>query len=93
VSTNTSDNQGGIVQAWGTVTRNQSCRVDVMSGYEKQTDGSLRFMESLEFSFPHDVTIGTDWRIEFAGSQYHITGYDPAQTWAIERTVTVEKLS
>lgn len=89
-----SDGEGGMAETWGTVTRNLPCRMDAVSMMrESPTDGSLRAFHSYELTVSYDANIGTNNRIEFNGSSYNIISVNDSQSWSIEKTLQVERLS
>jgi hypothetical protein len=92
-ATQTADNEGGITEAWGTVTRNVPCRLDQMAGSERLTDGSLRAFTSLDLALPWDTTIDESYRVEHGGSTYLVVDAYSAQSWQVERVVRVERQS
>ena len=91
--TSTADGQGGFTEAWGTLTRNVPCRIDALVGSERQTDGSLRAFTTLEVTFAFDVTVSEANRIEVGDNVYHVTYVAPDQSWAVEKTAQVERIS
>lgn len=92
-ATTTSDGQGGATSAWGTATRNVSCRVDQISGSEHATDGSQRAFVSTQLALPYDTEITEAYRVEYNGNTYHVLDANPDQSWQVEKIVLLERLS
>jgi SPP1 family predicted phage head-tail adaptor len=90
--TRTTNGQGGFTEAWGTATRNVSCRIDQMVGRELMTDGALRPFVSLEMALPYDTVITEAYRVEHGGNTYAVINANLDQSWQIERVVMLEKV-
>jgi SPP1 family predicted phage head-tail adaptor len=90
--TSTPNGQGGFTEAWGTATRNVSCRIDQMVGRELMTDGALRPFVSLEMALPYDTVVTEAYRVEHGGNTYAVINANLDQSWQIERVVMLEKV-
>lgn len=93
--TRVSDGAGGSTQSWGTVTRNVPCRVDTLFGTEHQRvgDGSARAFESLELCVPYDTALTSAMRVEHSGTTYNVIHISTDQSWPVEKSALLERIT
>jgi head-tail adaptor len=76
-----SDGQGGVVEAWGTLTASVACRVDYGQGREVISGGALNQYQKAIVSMAYDVVITPANRIEVGTNIFSIQAINNGQSW------------
>jgi hypothetical protein len=86
----TPNDEGGIIQTWGTVAANVPCRLDMKSGSLPVTGGAVQLFTSYMLSIPYDQTIDEVDNVVINSIQYAVTSLNSEQSWRAVKRVTLE---
>lgn len=89
----TSDGEGGLAEAWGTVTANVACRIDYSSGVETNIGGAVNPYTRAKISLPYDTTLATTNRIVSGGVTYSVTNVNNGQSWNVSVRADLERVA
>jgi hypothetical protein len=87
---NTPNDEGGIIQTWGTVAANVPCRLDMKSSSEPAIGGALQIFTGYMLSIPYDQTIDEVDNVVVNSIQYAVTSINSEQSWRAVKRVTLE---
>lgn len=87
---NTPNEEGGIVQTWGTIASNVPCRLDMKSSSEPAIGGALQIFTGYMLSLPYDQTIEETYNVVINSIQYAVTSINSQQSWRAVKRVTLE---
>jgi len=91
--TYTSDGEGGLTEAWGTVTANVACRIDYSSGVETNIGGAVNPYTRAKISLPYDTVLATTNRIVSGGVTYSVTNVNNGQSWNVSVRADLERVA
>lgn len=96
--TRTSDGRGGWTEAWGTVTANVACRLELVQrnlgiGIEGVNNASIRPYSTWILTLPHGTAFTTANRFEYGGEAYNVTEVNANSSWLPNVRATLEKIS
>lgn len=87
---NTPNEEGGIVQTWGTAATNVPCRLDMKSSSEPVLGGALQIFTGYMLSLPYNQTIDEVDQVVINSIQYAVTSINSQQSWRAVKRVTLE---
>jgi hypothetical protein len=90
--TNTSDGEGGVTTARGTIGTAIACRLDVIQGREQVTGGAIQPYTSYMMSLPYDTTVNPSNLIEHNSIDYAVKPSNVNQSWIAVLRVELEKM-
>lgn len=91
--TYTPDGQGGFNPAFGTVSSNVPCRLDVMAPREQQAAGAVYPFTKYVMTLPYSTTINAGYRVQFGSFTYNVVGIAPDKSWAICKRAYLEQIA
>lgn len=87
---NTPNDEGGLIQTWGTVAANVPCRLDMKSSSEPAIGGAVQIFTGYMLSIPYDQTIDEVDNVVINSIQYAVTSINSEQSWRAVKRVTLE---
>jgi len=89
----TRDNQGGMIETWGTATASVSCRIDFDSGRESLTNSAIQPFARAMLSVPYDTTITPANRVTWGSYTFNVVAVNLGQSWNIVRRAVLEEVT
>lgn len=97
--TQASDNEGGLIDTWGTATANVACRLDSvltggvgLYGTEQNRVASIKPYSTWTISLPHGTAITAANRVECNSSTFNVVEVDSARSWLANVRATLERV-
>jgi head-tail adaptor len=90
-----SDNQGGLVETWGTATGGTavSCRIDFASGSELLTSAAVQPFTRAMLSVPYDTSLTTANRVVWGSYTFNVLSVNLGQSWNVVRRAVLEEVA
>lgn len=88
----TNDGEGGMTEAWGTVTASVACRLDFVSGAETVSGGAIQPYTKAILSLPYDTTLATTNRVKIGSDTYAVKSVNDGSSWIVVIRAEVERV-
>jgi len=90
------DGEGGMTEAWGTVTADVACRIDYPSwqtmGHERPAGAVVRPYAHAIATMPYDTEIDTTNQVAVDDAVYAVTSVNNGQSWIVAVRVELERV-
>jgi head-tail adaptor len=89
----TRDNQGGMIETWGTASASVLCRIDFSSGKEALVNAAVQPFVRAMLSVPYNTTITTSNRVTWGSYTFNVVAVNLGQSWNVVRRVVLEEVT
>lgn len=89
----TRDNQGGMIETWGTATASVPCRIDFNFGRETLTGGAIQPFTRAMLSVPYNTTITASNRVAWGSYTFNVVAVNLGQSWLVVKRAVLEEVT